>query len=166
MMMRHKKKILLVLFTASLFFAGSALGSDLFIYPTKGQSKQQQDKDKYECYGWAKQQTGFDPTAEPKATAPPPSQESPRGGVGRGAARGALVGVTAGAIAGDAGKGAAIGAASGALVGGMRRRDQVRNEQQAQAQWANEQAANYNRNRDNYNRAFGVCMEGRGYQVK
>jgi outer membrane lipoprotein SlyB len=138
----------------------------VFIYPNKGQSQKQQDKDKYECYNWAKQQTGFDPMAQPTATAPPPTQEASRGGVVRGAGRGALVGVAAGAIGGDAGKGAAIGAVAGGLLGGMRRRDQARQEAQAQDQWANQQAANYQHNRSNYNRAFSSCMEGRGYTVK
>lgn len=36
--------------------------SDLIIYPKNGQSKDQQAVDQYECYGWAKGQTGFDPT--------------------------------------------------------------------------------------------------------
>ena len=90
------------------------------------QDQQQMEKDKYECYQWAKQQTGFDPMQQPTATSPPPQQQAQKGGVGRGAVRGGAVGVAAGAIAGDAGKGAAIGAASGALIGGMRRQDQRR----------------------------------------
>jgi hypothetical protein len=36
--------------------------SDLIIYPKNGQSKDQQAADQYECYNWAKGQTGFDPT--------------------------------------------------------------------------------------------------------
>ena len=164
--MRRKTNILLLLFVASLFVAGPTLGDDVFIYPNKGQSKQQQDKDKYECYDWAKQQTGFDPMAPPTATAPPPAKEAKQGGVVKGAARGALVGVAVGAIAGDAGKGAAIGAAGGGLFGGMRRRDQKTREEAAQEQWANQQAANYEQNRSKYNRAFSSCMEGRGYTVK
>ena len=87
--------------------------SEMVIYPTKNQTKEQQDKDNFECYGWAKQQSGFDPMAPPTASAPPPQQEAQQGGVGRGAVRGGLVGVGVGAIAGDAGKGAAIGAALG-----------------------------------------------------
>jgi hypothetical protein len=165
-MMRRKTNILLLLFLASLFVAGPTLGDDLFIYPNKGQTKQQQEKDKYECYIWAKQQTGFDPMAQPTATASPPAQEAKQGGVVRGAARGALLGVAVGAIAGDAGMGAAIGAAGGGLFGGMRRRDQQRREEAAQEQWTNQQAANYQQNRSNYNRAFSSCMEGRGYTVK
>jgi len=162
-MMRSKMQILLLLFMASLLIVSPTLGDDAFIYPNKGQSKKQQD---YECYDWAKQQTGFDPMAQPTATAPPPAQEAKQGGVVRGAARGALVGVAVGAIAGDAGKGAAIGAAGGGLFGGMRRRDQQRREVVAQEQWANQQAATYEQNRSKYNRAFSSCMEGCGYTVK
>ena len=146
--------------------SGVAFGQELIVYPGKGQSKQQQEKDQFECYTWAKGQTGFDPMAPPTATAPPPAKEAPVGGVGRGAARGAVGGVAVGAIAGDAGKGAAIGAASGALIGGMRRRDQVAREEQKQDQWAQEQTANYQQGRSNYNRAYSACLDGRGYTVK
>jgi hypothetical protein len=52
------------------------------------------------------------------------------------------------------------------MIGGMRRRDQVAREQQAEQQWAQEQAANYAANRDKYNRAYGACLEGKGYTVK
>jgi hypothetical protein len=149
-----------------LLAVGVVLAQELIIYPAKGQSQEQLDKDKYECYSWAKQQTGFDPMQQPKATEPPPQQQAQKGGVGRGAVRGAGVGLAAGAIAGDAGKGAAIGAASGAIVGGARRRDQQRQQQQAEEQWAQQQAATYSKNRDGYNRAYGACLEGRGYTVK
>jgi hypothetical protein len=33
-----------------------------YVYPLKKQSKQQQDKDRYECHSWAVEQTGFDPS--------------------------------------------------------------------------------------------------------
>ena len=159
-------KFIIISLVIALLTVGVVLAQELIIYPAKGQSQEQLDKDKYECYTWAKQQTGFDPMQQPKATEPPPQQQAQQGGVGRGAARGALVGVTAGAIAGDAGKGAAIGAASGAIVGGARRRDQQRQQQQAEQQWAEQQAATYAKNRDGYNRAYGACLEGRGYTVK
>jgi hypothetical protein len=146
--------------------AGPVLAQDLIVYPSKGQSQDQMEKDKYDCYQWAKGQTGFDPMQTPQATSPPPQQKAQQGGVLRGGARGAAVGVVGGAIAGDAGKGAAIGAASGALIGGMRRRDHERREQQAQDQWAQQQAAQYTQKRNNYNRAFSACLEGRGYTVK
>jgi hypothetical protein len=35
---------------------------DLVVYPNNGQSNEQQSKDRYECYHWAANQSGFDPT--------------------------------------------------------------------------------------------------------
>ena len=35
----------------------------MFVYPKKGQTAEQQAKDRYECHVWAVDQTGFDPTA-------------------------------------------------------------------------------------------------------
>jgi len=149
-----------------LFSIGFALATEPFIYPAKGQSQQQLEQDKAACYRWAVQQSGFDPMAPPTTTAPPPRQEQPEGGILRGAGVGALVGVAAGAIAGDAGKGAAIGAATGGIFGGIRRhRQETRNEAQ-QEQWAREQATIYQKRRNNYNRAFKACMEGKGYTLK
>ena len=34
----------------------------LFIYPSKGQSQEQQADDRYACHSWAVSQTGYDPT--------------------------------------------------------------------------------------------------------
>ena len=130
------------------------------IYPAKGQSKEQQSKDRYECHTWAVQETGFDPTIPQTAQAQAPP---PQGGqVIRGAAGGAAIGAVGGAIAGDAGKGAAIGAASGALIGGVRKNSQNRayQEQQTQAQAA------ANQRYAEYERALLACMTGRGYSVR
>jgi len=134
-------------------------GQDPYVYPTKGQSSSKMEQDKYSCYQWAKGQTGFDPMQAPTATAPPPQT---KGGALRGAAGGAAVGAAVGAIAGDAGKGAAIGAASGGIIGGARRQKSMRE----QEQYAQDQAAGYEQRRGEYNRAWGACMEGRGYTVK
>jgi hypothetical protein len=155
-----------ILLVFVVYAAGPVRAQELMIYPAKGQNQDQMERDKFECYSWAKQQTGFDPMQVPTATTPPPQQEAQQGGVLRGGARGAAVGVVAGAIAGDAGKGAAIGAASGGLIGGMRRSDQRRRQQQAQQQWEQEQVANYGNQRSQYNRAYSACLEGRGYTVK
>jgi len=162
-----RRRVFLIVLTAAIGLPyASAWAQEAVIYPAQGQDQAQQDKDKSECYNWAKGQSGFDPMAPPTASSPPPQQGAPQGGVVKGAARGALVGVTAGAIAGDAKKGAAIGAASGGLVGGMRRRDQAAQQQQAQKQWEQQQVAEYSQKRGAYDRNFAACMEGRGYTVK
>ncbi len=54
---------LLILFVVST----DCIGQDLIVYPADGQSQEQLDKDKYECYTWAKQQTGFDPMVQSSA---------------------------------------------------------------------------------------------------
>jgi hypothetical protein len=122
--------------------------SQVFVYPQKGQTKDQQDRDEYECWKWAKEQSGVDPAAAPAG----PDRGKRLGGTVGGAAKGAAAGALIGAIAGDAGKGAAIGAGVGGIKG---RSGAVQNEKGAAASQT-----------DSYNRAFGVCMEGRGYSVK
>lgn len=163
--MRISCLIILTIFIMAMT-AGMAVAQELIVFPAKGQSNDQMEQDKFSCYTWAKNETGFDPMAPPTATAPPPQQEAPQGGVVRGAARGALVGVAAGAIAGDAGKGAAIGAASGGLIGGMRRNDQNRRQASNQQQWEQQQAQQNSQKRSTYNRAYSACLEGKGYTVK
>jgi hypothetical protein len=142
-----------------------AASAETFAYPAKGQSPEQQQRDKGECYGWASSQTGFDPSRPPTASAPPPPSQAPQGGAVRGAARGAAGGAVIGAIAGDAGKGAAIGAASGGMLGGMKRADQRRQEQYAQQQYSAQQAAGQDQQRAAYDQAWKACMTGRGYTV-
>ncbi len=163
--MRDTKRVLLSVCTAALLSA-PVVSADMYIYPTEGQSQQQQERDKFECHSWAVQQTGFDPMRRPTAATPPPQAEARLGGLLRGGARGAALGAVAGAIGGNAGKGAAIGAASGAMIGGMRRRDQHRREQQQQQQWASQEATRYEQGRSSYDRAQAVCLEGRGYTVR
>jgi uncharacterized protein YcfJ len=158
---------LLVLLLGLALIAGPTLAQELIVFPSQGQSEEQMEKDKFECYTWAKQQTGFDPMKVPQASQPPPQQEAKKGGAVRGAARGAAVGTVVGGIAGgEWGKGAAAGATGGALVGGMRRQDQRRQQQQAQKQWEEQQVAEYTQKRNAYDRAFAACLEGKGYTVK
>jgi predicted lipid-binding transport protein (Tim44 family) len=154
--------------TLGLYFpaADEASAQEMFIYPQKGQSNEQQEQDKYSCYTWARGQTGFDPMKAPQATAPPPQKEAKKGGAGRGAVGGALLGLGVGAIAGDAGKGAAIGGLTGGVIGGARRQNQKKEEAHAEQQWAQDQANQYAHSRNQYNRAYAACLEGRGYTVK
>lgn len=143
-----------------------AQSNELIIYPKNNQSNEQMEKDKFECYTWAKNQTGFDPMQPATTTSAPPQKGASQGGVVRGAAGGALVGTAVGAIAGNTGKGAAIGAASGALLGGMRKNNQRRQQQQAEQEWANQQMTQYQAKRNEYNRAYSACLEGRDYTVR
>ena len=86
------------------------------VYPSAGQSMDQQGRDEAECRNWATQQTGMYPNQAPPAYYGNSYQQGAP--VVRGAARGAALGAVGGAIGGDAGKGAAIGAGVGALIAG------------------------------------------------
>jgi hypothetical protein len=122
--------------------SSEAAAAQPYVYPNKNQSPEKIENDKMSCYQWAKGQTGVDPMQAPAQT---------KSSGLRGAAGGAAAGAAIGAIAGNAGKGAAIGAASGGIVGGARKR---KSEKAQSGQ------------RSEYDRAWGACMEGKGYTVK
>ncbi|NOT12556.1 MAG: hypothetical protein HOP23_12100 [Methylococcaceae bacterium] len=134
----------------------SVFAQGVMVYPAQGQSPDQLSKDRYECHTWAVQQSGFDPSSG----APAPQSSAPQGSVGRetlrGGFRGAAAGAAIGAIAGDAGKGAAIGATAGGL---KRAFGQIDANKTASATGSSDAA-------NNYNRALGACLSGRGYSVQ
>jgi hypothetical protein len=148
--------------TAKMTYNQISQQMKLYVYPAKGQSKQQQKEDEFECYKWAVEQSGIDPLNLPKVEAAP-VQSGPTGGAVKGAAKGAAAGAAIGAIAGDAGKGAAIGAAAGGMAGRSKgKQAQAQQNQQSQANAAaSEQAM-----KDSYMKAFSVCIEGKGYTIK
>ncbi len=145
---------------------GQSFAQDLIIYPKEGQNQEQTEKDKYACYTWAKEQTGFDPMTSAPAVSQPSQQPSPQGGAIKGAARGGLAGAAVGAIAGDAGKGAAIGATAGGIGGRIRQNEQKHQQEQAYAREVQAQQNAYSQNMENYHRAYGACLEAKGYTVK
>jgi hypothetical protein len=147
--------------TSKMTYNQISKGLKLYVFPAKGQSQSTQKKDEFDCYMWAIEQSGIDPLNLPKVEAP--VQSGPTGGAVKGAAKGAAAGAAIGAIAGDAGKGAAIGATAGAMKGRQ-------SGKQAQAQ-ANQQAqasatATEQEMKNNFNKAFSVCIEGKGYTIK
>lgn len=76
------------------------------------------------------------------------------------------MGAAAGAIEGNAGRGAAIGAVSGAVSGEVaggiahRRQERAAEAQNAQTESAQQQAL------ASFHRAWGACMQGRGYSLR
>src|SRR5262245_64663204 len=80
-----------------------------YIYPNRGQTAQQEEFDRGQCYSWAVQQSGFDPANPRVASGPPPAPGAPQGGLFRGAAGGAAVGAVGGASGGQAGVGGGSG---------------------------------------------------------
>jgi uncharacterized protein YcfJ len=155
-----------VFVAAILLLSCVAVMAQQFVYPQKGQSAEQQQKDEYECHTWAVQQTKYDPTTAAQAAPPQPAQTStsaqPGSGL-RGAAKGAVVGGLIGAIGNDAGKGAGIGAVAGGVAGrSQSRRQQAQQQTQSQQQAAAKQQGQ----QDAYLRAKATCLEAKGYSVK
>ncbi len=139
--------------------AGVGLTAELIIYPAQGQDSAQQNTDEGECFIWARDRTGFDPLAQTTVQATQAQQR--KGGAVKGAAGGAAIG----AIVGDSDD-AAKGAAIGALMGRSRQNRANRAAaEKAQAQTANAQASQ-SADRAEYDRAYSVCLEGRGYTVR
>ena len=141
----------------------------LVIYPSKGQSPDQQAKDEAACYDWAEKQTGLtmgggsvDAQAAAKA-AGDANMQATQGAAVAGAAKGSAAGALMGSVTGNAGDGAAIGAIAGAM-GGRRARKQAASQAAAagaqQAEGANAAMI------DQFKKAASVCLEGRGYGAK
>ncbi len=148
--------------TSKMTYNQISTGLKLYAFPAKGQSKQKQKEDEFECYKWGMEQSGIDPLNLPKVEAAP-KQTGPTGGAVKGAARGAAAGVAIGAIAGDAGKGAAIGAAAGGMAGRRAgKQGQAAANQQSQADAANKEQELKN----SFVKAFSACLEGKGYTIK
>ncbi len=141
---------------AGLLAAASTFASDLYVFPSKGQSDAQMDKDKYSCHQWSVRESGYDPLNPPgsSGTAAAPAYNPGRNILG-GAAKGAIIG----GIAGDAGKGAAAGAIGGGVFGGVRHQRKVDAARQ-------QQAASNDALRNGYRRAYSACLEGKGYTVR
>lgn len=144
---------------------------DVFFYPQQGQGAQQQAQDRYECYLWAKQKTGFDPSA-----VRPPTRASvrvvPMPAPGHDTAVGTVTGAVLGAAVarpGDTGAGAVIGAVAGAVLGAASDQSRQRAADAEQARIDDLQArrtAESDAQLQSYRRALKACLQGRGYSVE
>ncbi len=143
----------------------------VYFYPARGQSEQQQDRDRYECYLWAVKQSGFDPgqaqlaphqRVEVKPAAPPGSDTA------AGAVSGAIVGaITAPHDAREFGL--VFGAITGAMLGAASDSARQQQAEHIQQQYDAKEAQRYarvERQARDYQRAMTACLEGRGYTVR
>jgi len=143
--------------------------TDVFAYPQRNQTAEQQDRDRYDCHVWAVKQTGFDPSAP----GVPPHERVRVVSGGRPSGAGTAVGAIAGALLGaaiagprDAGFGAVAGAVAGGAIGNASDQAQAQSDQQVVVTRDARQAAAMEQGASNYRRAIGACLEGRGYSVK
>lgn len=143
----------------------------VYFYPTRGQSEQQQDRDRYECYLWAVKQSGFDPgqaqlaphqRIEVKPAAPPGADTV------TGAATGAIIGSMV-APYHDRGFGLVFGALTGAMIGAASDAERQQQAERVQQQYDAKESQRYARlekQARDYQRAMTACLEGRGYTVR
>lgn len=142
--------------------------TDVYAYPLKGQSAEQQDRDRYECYGWAVKQTGFDPSAPERGPhervrivdAPPPGSTTAAGAV-TGAAMGAIVSGPH-----DTAEGAVVGAIAGAVIGAAAEQQQAQRVEAAESERRAQEHAAASERASSYRRALSACFEARGYSVR
>lgn len=144
--------------------------TEVYFYPKQGQSPEQQERDRYECYLWAMEQTGFDPSSPDLA----PHQRVrvvPKPAPGHDTAVGAVTGAMIGAVVSRPGNkvgGAVVGAVAGGALGAAS--DAARQRQAARIQQGYDQAeaertAMLEQQASEYRRAMSACLEGRGYAV-
>ena len=146
--------------------------TQIYFYPKEGQTTEQQSRDHYECYNWAVQQTGFDPS---QSSIPPERRVKvvPMPPPGHDTVVMAIAGAVLGALlAGHrhAGAGALIGAGSGAIAGAVSDASRQQYAQQMEEAYVNrDQAldARYDEGKaSDFRRAMSACLEGRGYNVQ
>ncbi|MDT8440087.1 MAG: glycine zipper 2TM domain-containing protein [Desulfuromonadales bacterium] len=146
--------------------------TEVFFYPLHGQSGERQDRDRFECYLWARQQTGFDPSLPALAphqrihvVARPPTGEETLAGAFTGAVLGAIIGAPH-----SSGEGAVVGAIAGAALGAAaesaRYASETRSLQARHDRYSQERYAEQDRRSRLYRRAMSACLEGRGYSVR
>lgn len=149
----------------------SQVATEIYFYPNHGQSIKRQDRDRFECYLWAKQQTGFDPSVPHLA----PHQRTyivPQPAPGHDTAAGAFTGAVLGALIGSPGRtgeGAAIGALAGAALGAASdaaRQEQAEHIQERYDQQYRKSHGALDRQARKYRRAMSACLDGRGYTVR
>mgnify|MGYP001826937637 CR=1 FL=1 len=142
----------------------------LYYYPTKGQSNEQQERDRFECYLWAKKQTGYDPSQKQLAphqrieiqSATPPGSDT---------AIGAITGAIIGSVLSrrhDSGKSIVFGAITGAMLGAASEQEKRKQAEQIQQYHNAKETQNYAKieiQASNSKRAMSACLEGRGYTV-
>ena len=145
--------------------------TQVYFYPKQGQTTEQQSRDHYECYNWAMEKTGFDPSQSSIPTQrrvkvvpmPPPGHDIVALAIA-GAVLGALIGGPY-----HSGQGALIGAGSGALFGAASEASRQQYAEQMEEAYArNDQAldARYEGKARDFRRAMSACLEGRGYSVQ
>lgn len=167
MIHRAIRLTVLALFVIGLATTAYAQSSKQYVFPAKGQSAEQQQKDESACGKWATGETGYDPANPPVYKAPPPPPPPPQGSAARAAVKGAAAGYIIGDLANDEG---GEGAAIGAVVGASRSRRSQQGAAQASQQQASAEKQAFDQKvaaqKQEWSKARAACLEAKGYTVK
>ena len=160
------------LLLSSVPFA-SAAHFGAYAFPQNGQSPQQQTQDESFCGQWASNQTGLNPAVlqyrqqeameSQRAAYAQANKPTPVRKLGRAALTGTAVGAMHGNMDAGAGRGAAVTttvAASRGLGQMAEKKKQARLDQSSAAVDSVEAETSQ------YLRAYGACMEGKGYSIR
>jgi len=145
--------------------------TQVYFYPLKNQTSDQQARDHYECYNWAVKQTGFDPSS---SAIPGPQRVKvvPMPPPGHDTAVLAIAGAVLGALIGgrhNAAGGAIIGGVAGGLTGAVSDASRQQYAQEMEEAYNRQDRAldaKYEENASHFRRAMSACLEGRGYSVR
>ena len=156
--------------------APAAARPAMYFYPSQGQSVERQDRDRFECYQWARNQTGTDPGMTP-IRGPAPEYDAPQV-TGAGAAVGAVAGAAIGAAGSTSGprygrgrggggsaEGMIMGAIIGSIIGAAAENAGAEAQARANEARARRDAAGVDVPLDGFRRAMGACMSSRGYSI-
>lgn len=138
---------------------------ELYVYPAKGQTPEQTDRDRYECHLWAVRQTGFDPSVASASVATRRARSSRNSETAENVMRGAVAGAIIGSAVSsprERSEGAIVGATAGAVIGAAASQSDgaARDERDKRA------SAPLDPRASGYTRALSACLEGRGYTVR
>lgn len=143
----------------------------VYFYPNNGQTVEEQERDRYECYLWAVDQTGYDPGQQDLA----PHQRivvQPSTPAGTDVAVGAASGAVLGSILAHPharGEGLVFGLIAGSVLGiaaEMNKQDQADKLQQQYDNAEQQHYAQLERQARSYRKAMSACLEGRDYTVQ
>lgn len=143
----------------------------VYFYPHNNQSEVQQERDRYDCYLWAVEQTGFDPGQQgltPHQRIEVVSTTPPGSDVMAGAATGAVFGsILAGPH--SHGEGLFFGLVTGTILGlasETGKQEQANNLQQQYDDFEQKRYQQLEMQAAGYRRAMSACLEGRNYTVQ
>jgi len=148
--------------------SSAPVDTEIYFYPLRGQSAALQDRDRFECYLWARRQTGFDPSLPDLAphqriqvVAQTPTGEETLAGAITGAALGAIIGAPH-----SSGEGALFGAIAGAAFGSALEATRYERGLAESGRIDRLRYAEIDHRARLYRRAMSACLEGRGYSVR